>query len=580
MKKYFIAILLTFLLFLTIISQAKILQQNLSCVEIIETKSLKSQDIEYSTFIGRCGLDWSMGLAVDNQGCTYITGSTRSFRFPIKNAYDKSYNFGGDVFITKLSPSGKSLEYSTFIGGNNLDFGARIIVDDDGYAYVCGSTNSKNFPLKNSIQNSIKGLNDIFIVKISPSGNDIIYSTILGGSDDDLPRDLALDKEGCVYVTGRTKSKDFPTKNSFDGTHNGTWDAFVFKISPEGNNLNFSTFLGGSDDEWGYGIDLDNQGCIYVTGNTSSYDFPLKNAFNAINKGGDAFLVKIEPCGNMLNYSTFLGGSNWENAWGLTTNEQGNTYVCGRTNSSDFPVKNPVQDKKNEGFDIFITKFSTKGDSLIYSTFIGGNNYDDANRIKVDQNGNAYFTAFTNSSDFPVMNPFDGTYNGKWDSYIVKISPDGNEFLYSSFLGGKGNDDGYDIAVDNKGCFYVTGWTESCNFPVKNAYDCIYSGFRDIFVTKFSPGEYSPIIQVKGGVALSVGLTSDENPLNWSINITGKIISGGKSNGTIPPYSYEEARLKSTFGFGKVNITISANDYKKYYSAYTLGPFLLNLRSI
>jgi hypothetical protein len=580
MKKILFSILLIFLLILTIFTQANTLQIPSSNDKIIEKKPSIYPGVEYSTFIGGIGLDWGIGIAVDSKGCAYVTGLTRSINFPTKNPYDGSYNFLGDAFVTKLSSSGKSLEYSTFIGGSNFDIGIMITVDNEDCAYICGSTKSNDFPLKNSIQNHNNGKNDVFVVKLSPSGG-IIYSTLIGGSEDDLPRDLALDKNGSIYVTGRTKSKDFPMKNPYDETHNGTWDAFVFKISPDGDELNFSSFIGGTKDEWGYGIAVDNNDCIYLSGNTSSPDFP--NTFNTSIKGEDAYVMKLDPSENtyILNYSKFLGGNGDEKGWGLTVDEQGNAYVCGRTNSTDFPLQNPVQKTKKGGWDIYVTKLSKNGDSLIYSTYIGGNgDMEEANRITVDQQGCAYITGFTTSSNFPVMNPSDGTYNGNLDSYAIKLSPNGDKLLYSTYLGGRNKDDGYQIAVDEKGCFYATGWTESPNFLIKNPYDGKYNGFRDAFVTKFSPTEYSQIKKVKGGLSITVALSSDEKPLNWSITVDGKILSGGKSNGTIPPYSYETVRLKSTIGYGKVNITIRANDAKQYYSAFLFGPFFLNLKSM
>ncbi|MCK4365382.1 MAG: SBBP repeat-containing protein [Thermoplasmatales archaeon] len=581
MKKYIIAIFLFFLLIFTIIPQAKILQKKVSNVEINENNTLKFQDVEYSTFIGGFGFEWAMAIATDSQGSAYVTGITRSILFPTKNPYDGSYNFLGDVFVTKLAPSGKTLDFSTFIGGSNSEHGIMITVDDEGYIYVCGCTSSKNFPLKNSIQNSNNGKSDVFIVKLSPSGKDIIYSTLVGGSGIDLARDFDLDKNGSIYVTGRTTSKDFPMKNAYDETHNGTWDAFVFKISPEGDKINFSTFIGGKEDEWGYGIAVDKSECIYVSGNTTSPDFPLKNAFDTTMEVEEAYITKINPSGNSLNYSTFLGGSKGEKGWGLTIDGQNCAYICGRTNSTDFPVQNPVQKTKNYGWDMYVSKISKNGDDLVYSTYLGGNGIiEEANRITVDQQGCAYITGFTTSSDFPVMNPFDGTYNGKWDSFVTKLSSDGDKLEYSTYLGGRKDDNGYQVAVDKEGGFYVTGWTESPDFPTKNAFDKKYGGFRDSFVTKFSPSGYNPIKTVKGGLFLNVGINSNKSKLNWSINVTGNILTGGLSNGTIPAYSYEVVRLGLTIGFGKVNIKIMLNDLEKHYSAIMLGPFFLRVRKV
>jgi hypothetical protein len=578
MNKRVILLLTVFFFLIIPIPKANFLQTTKIEGGISDQESIKYQDIEYSTFIGGLNLDWGIAIDVDNNQNAFITGTTSSINYPVINPHDRLYNLFGDVFVTKLSPSGKTLDFSTFIGGNGAETGTMIKVDDEGYIYLCGSTQSNNFPIKNSIQDKNKGEHDVFVVKLSPDGKNMIYSTLIGGREDDLARDLDLDNKGCIYVTGRTKSEDFPMKNQYDGTLNGTWDAFIFKLSPRGNELEFSSFIGGEENEWGYGVAVDNNECIYLFGNTSSSDFPLKNPIDSTIKGEESYLIKINQGGSTLNFSTYLGGSQGEKGWGLTIDEQGSIYVCGRTNSTDFPIKNAIQDTKKEGWDMYIAKISSNGDRIIFSTYLGGNGYEEeANRITVDDQGCAYFTGYTTSSDFPVMNPSDGTYNGKWDSFVSKISSNGEELLYSTYLGGQKDDDGYQVAIDNKGSFYVVGWTESVNFPIKNPFNRFYRGLRDVFVTKFTPKNHSFIREVNGGFLLSVSLSSGKAALNWSIHVEGKILFGGGNNGIIPPYSYKTVRLGFTIGVGKANITIRANDIKQYYSAFILGPFFLNL---
>jgi hypothetical protein len=581
MKKYLLSLLSVLLLIILILPQINAI--NISCFSFktFDNNFLKYEDINYSSKIGGLGLDWAVGVDIDNQGSAYVTGITRSIRFPTKNAYDNSYNFGADVFVTKLSPSGKKIEYSTFIGGNDIDSGIMIKVDEEGFAYICGSSSSKNFPLINSIQDKNNGMSDIFILKLSPSGKELIYCTLIGGNDDDLARDLVLDENGCVYVTGRTKSKDFPIINGFDNTHNGTWDAFVVKISAEGNELLYSSYIGGVNDEWGYGIAIDDSKNVYLCGNTSSPDLPIKNAFDAENNNEDAYFMKINISQNELIYSSYLGGDEGEKGWNLDIDDEECIYICGRTNSPDFPVMNPIQKIKSNGWDAYITKISSEGDSLVYSTFIGGEGVEEeANRITIDQQGCAYSTGYTVSNDFPVMNPFDGEYGGKWDSFVIKLNPTGDKLLYSTYLGGRNSDDGYRVAVDNQGNFYATGWTESPSYPIKKS--CFHrpGGFRDVYITKFSPNEYVPIQKIKGGFGFSVALNSNENPIDWSIGIKGNIFTSVLSNGTLKPYDYEIIKIRRKLGFGKINITISVNDIKKEYYAYMLGPLFLNIKEL
>jgi len=446
----------------------------------------------YSTYLGGSDGDYGFGIAVDSQGNAYVTGETSSTNFPIQNAYQGTFaGLYNDVFVTKLSPSG-SLVYSTYLGGSGqYDFSYGIAVDSSGNAYVTGSTWSTDFPTtQNGFQTTYGGgYNDAFVTKLSPEGNSLVYSTYLGGSGMDVGHSIAVDSSGNAYVTGYTDSTNFPTQNAYQGSRSGDYDAFVTKLSPEGNSLVYSTYLGGSGGDRGYGIAVDSQGNAYVTGLTRSTNFPTQNAYQGSNRGDrDAFVTKLNPQGNSLVYSTYLGGSGMDVGNGIAVDSSGNAYVTGKTESTDFPTQNAYQGRYGGGtYDAFVTKLSPQGNSLVYSTYLGGSAWDEGCGIAVDSQGNAYVTGETASANFPTQNAYQGRYGGgTYDAFVTKLSPEGNSLVYSTYLGGSGEDRGYGIAVDSQGNAYVTGETASANFPTQNAYQGSNGGNGDAFVTKLS----------------------------------------------------------------------------------------------
>jgi hypothetical protein len=434
----------------------------------------------YSTYLGGSGAESSNAIAMDKSGSVYITGSTTSTDFPTKNAYQKAYGGGEyDVFVTKLSPSGKSLIYSTYWGGSDNEDATGIAVDSSGAAYVTGNTWSPDMPLKNAYQGTSAGGGDYFVTKLSPNGKSLIYSTYLYGKNYhyDSPSGIAVDSKGAAYIAGSTR------------TYGGKSDVFVTKLSPSGKSLIYHKYWGGSDDDSAEGIAVDKNGAAYVTGNTDSTDFPIKNAYQGTSAGaGDAFVTKLSPSGNSFVYSTYLGGTWWDEPYGLAVDKNGNAYVVGETGSGNFPVKNAFQKKYGGGFqDAFITKLSASGKSLIYSTYLGGSGQEGAKGIAVDSRGAAYVTGFTYYSDnFPTKNPFQKRSNGEFDTFVTKFSPSGKTIVYSTYLGGISTDWGSGIAVDSNGAAYIVGYTESTNFPAKNAFQKALHGYQDAFVTKFS----------------------------------------------------------------------------------------------
>jgi hypothetical protein len=340
-----------------------------------------------------------------------------------------------------------TLIYSTFIGGGSFDGAKSIAVDFAGNAYITGVTHSIDFPTKNPLENSLNGDTDAFIVKINPSGTALDYATYLGGSngEDEFGAEraggIAVDSNGNAYVTGCTNSADFPTVNPIQPIHGETTncDVYISKLNPEGNALIYSTYLGDSGAEAANAIAVDKQGSAYIVGDAGK-GFPG----NPFTNSGHVFVVKVNSEGSAIAFSMFLGGSSYEYATDVAVDSDYNVYVVGNTFSTDFPMLNPAQPIKGGGssnqHDGFVTKINPEGSGLVYSTYLGGSKTDEASGIALDDLGNAYITGMTQSIDFPTNNAYQPTYGGeRGDAFATKLSAAGNEFIYSTYLGG--NDD-------------------------------------------------------------------------------------------------------------------------------------------
>jgi hypothetical protein len=448
-------------------------------------KLVNDHSISYSTYLGGSTDTVAYGVAVDHKGNVHTTGYTRSFDFPVTDgAYQKSNIRFVNSFFARISNSG-SLLYATYIGGDGFDNARDIAVDSEGNIYITGCTDSTNFPVKNALQWVNRGMRDVFIIKFNSDGS-LAFSTYLGGSGDDVGNGIRVDSEGNIYVTGRTTSSDFPLKNPWQQVKAGEWDVFVIKINAKGDRIIYSTYLGGSHWDEGRSIAVDSLGNVFITGYTSSADFPTKRPLQKIYGGNtDAFLAKLDAEGSLV-YSTYLGGKGVE--WGnsIATDSMGNVYITGFTESEDFPVKNPLQAEKSGDKDAFIININSEGDTILFSTFLGGGDFDNGRYLALDCEGNIYITGITKSKDFPLMEPLQGENRGDSDVFITKISSKGDALLFSTFLGGSSADDGSGIAISRDGSIYVAGTTESKDFPTKNEFQRTNSDLPYAFITKIN----------------------------------------------------------------------------------------------
>ncbi|HEY1336869.1 MAG TPA: SBBP repeat-containing protein [Bryobacteraceae bacterium] len=442
----------------------------------------------FASYYGGNGADYAYAVAADSVGNTYIAGSIGSANFGILGTED--------AFVTKISPNGSRI-FTSFIGGNAADQANGIAVDVQGNMFVTGSTGSLDFPLKGAIQPKTGGSGDVFAVKLAAGGAPLLYSTYLGGIANDSGSAIAIDAAGNAYIAGTTFSADFPTVNPFQAAKGAQQDAFVAKINPTGTAWVYVTYLGGNNVDEANGIAVDAAGNAYVAGYTASTNFPLQSPLRTSNAASvDAFVTKLNPAGSALVYSTYLGGSATDYATAIAVDSSGSAYVTGIVTSDDFPVVNPIDPKlaSHAVDDIFVTKLNPAGSALVYSTYLGGGSADDPYAIALDSGSNAYITGRTNSSDFPLVKAIQST-RFAFDMFVAEINPAGSALLFSTFLGGNGNESGRGIAVDHLGNIHIAGEVTSTDFPVKNAFQGATGG----------GGPQDALVLVMGDAAPSTG---------------------------------------------------------------------------
>ena len=476
--------------------------------------------LTYATYLGGGGDDTGRAIAVNASGNVYVTGSTASVDFAVSAGGVQRGNAGGtDVFVSKLNAAGSALVYSTYFGGSGDEAGDGIALDTAGNAYVTGMTASPNFPTSaGAFQATLRGGRDAFVTKLNAAGSAFVYSTFLGGdgnADSDWGAAIAVDALGGAYVTGNTYSRNFPTTAAavqpvFPGTADfNAYCAFVTKFNVAGSGLVYSSFLGGSSDragDLGTAITVDRSGNAYVTGRTSSFDFPVTAgaAQPALRDGGlgiptDAFVTKFNSTGSALVYSSFLGGSYDDTGNGIALDAAGNTYVAGVTASPDFPTTAGAYNAAAPGGSsaAFVTKISATGAALVYSTYLGGRSGTEAKGIAVDVSGAASVTGitylncgrFSCTADFPTttgaLQPAFG--GGLTDGFVATLNAAGSRLIHSSYLGASGVDGGTAIAVDAARNVYVTGYTQSADFPATpGVVQPGHAGGFDAFVAKLS----------------------------------------------------------------------------------------------
>ncbi len=442
-----------------------------------ETRAVPGDPLIFSTFLGGTGWDESTQITVDGSGDVYVARYTESTNFPTTNgAYDEEYNGGDwDIFISKLGQGGTSLEYSTYFGGYGGDVGMGLCLDDSNNVFLTGYTDSPNFPTTpGAFDTKVDGIGpDAFALSIGPMGDTLRLSTLFGGNKTDTGTCIGVGPYGDIYVGGNTESINFPTTSGVisEDYNGGTSDSFVVKLKGSGTSMAYSTYLGGAvyDEIWSIAVDA--QGRAHVLGETASEDLIVTpGAFDTTFNGGDQdlFISVLDGSGGSLDRSTYLGGSGGDYAMKILLDDDGYTYLTGGTNSIDYPSTiNSYNRFNNGGMDAVVTKMNISGDHLIFSTYIGGDNFDGAYDIDIDDEGYVYVVGTTKSMGFPASDfAYDRTYNGGLtDVFLCKLNVSGKRLLYTTFFGGDNEDFGTGIAYLDNSCVFVTGYTSSTNLP-------------------------------------------------------------------------------------------------------------------
>ncbi len=472
--------------------------------------------LHYGTYFGGTGNEQSFGMEVDGAGNMYIAGETASSDLPIMGAYDGSYSAGNDGFVSKFSSDGATLLYSTYLGGAGFEQLRGLRVDTGGNAYVGGTTGSTDYPTTAGAFQTVKaGTNGGFVTKLDPTGGSLVYSTYVGESPATDIQVINIDDDGNVYMGGATGNNNaLATPGAFQTTLSDggiTNDAWLGKLNPSGSALVFATYLGGNGSEWVIGIAVDDDQNVYATGRTSSSNFPMASAYDGSHNGGvDGFVAKFNPTGSSLLYSTYFGGAGDDEGDGIVLGTGGDIYVTGITQGG-FPTVAALQPTYGGGaYDAFLIKLDPTGAAPVFSTYLGGSGLDAAYRLLVDDADSVYLSGRTDSTNFPILGAFQASNGGSADGFLTKFAPDGSSITFSSYVGGSGFDQIAGLYLRNHR-LYASGWTDSANFPTATPFQASIAGGTDAFIAEFLVGE---TITVTGTIDPTLEFALDDTTCN------------------------------------------------------------------
>ena len=520
------------------------------------SQTIRIDPVVYSTYFGGSSFDYLRGIAKDSSGNIIIVGRTRSADYPTKiGSYDTTFSdlFADfyDAVVTKFTPDGKNILFSTFLGGMGNDQAEAVAVDKFGNIYITGYTLSlRSFPFtSNALDTFDIGGIDGFLSVLNPQGDSLLYSTLFGGTSDDFPQSIAIDNNRNVYIAGYTKSRNFRiTTGAFDTTFNSNGtdifnDAFSMKFSSNFNLL-YSTYIGGSGDDFGQSIAVDASGNAVIAGITRSSDFPTSSfGFQKIiadsvpsSSTGDGFIFKLNSSGSDKFFGTYFGGSGRDAIYSVALDENANIYFAGYTESENLPVStNAFQNTYNNinsGFiagDAFIGKLKFSGDSLHFSTYFGGSGSERIAAIAIDNYGFPVVAGFTTSRDLPTTPmAFQKKYSDSTDAFVARLTPNLNGCPYISYLGGKRNDIANSVLPSDSAYIWIAGFTNSNDFPV--SYDALFNSafdnLSDMFLTKL--------------FANYIGLDFEKSLGSRIINVCSddSVFVGAKATGGIGEISY------------------------------------------
>jgi uncharacterized protein (TIGR03437 family) len=527
----------------------------------------------FSSYLGGPGEDSGDSLAIDSSGFIYIGMSTESPSAPILDPFQQETIAILQPAVFKFTPDGQKIVYFTIFNSQSWDFVASLVVDANASPIIIGSTQSAHFPLKNPVQTVFNSMYWTgFVTKLSPDARSLVYSTYFGGSNWDLMFGVAVDKQGSAYITGWTLSKDFLVKNAIQPRYGGDEDCFIGKLSAVGD-LVFSTYYGGSGGDHCFAITVAPDGNVLVDGDSNSSDYPFKNPIqtNFTPRGGytTPTMLKLSPDGQTVIFATYFGGPTAGSAAGLAVDAAGNIYAAGSVGDNKFITKNAYQSTYPGAYAAFLAKFDPAM-SLIYATYFGGTRGTSGARdVAVGNDGSVYLAGVAGSADFPQKNSLQTFLGGgpdNYDCFIAKFDPSGS-LIYSTLLGGRGEDSISRIGLDAQGNVYGVGTTDSSDFPVHDAFQLTYGGGGDAFMFEISdntPISPSPLTLSSGRVVFQF-IQGGAAPGPQSFAVTGPAFAISASDPWIAVASPDEGTLN-------ISVNTAGLTPRTYNGTVTLTP--------
>jgi hypothetical protein len=492
------------------------------------------------------------------------------------------------IAVAATSPglsAAQGLLWSTYLGGSAVDRINGTATDADGNVYVVGTTYSANLPATTTgFRSPVSGNGDVMVAKFNSGGTTLQWLARIGGSQFDDGRSIAVDAAGNVFVTGYTGSSDFSVSaGSYRTSFAGRYDGFITKLSPSGTVV-FSSLFGGTGQDWPMAVRVDAAGNAVIAGSTDSYNFPTtpgvirRSRPYVFADASDGFIVKFNAAGTGLVYGTYFGATNASDAInGLALDSAGQPIVVGYTHSSLFPTTSGAFDKNADYFqEGFVTRLNANATGYVFSSYVGGDNADEARAVAVDANDNVYVTGFTGSSvRFPTFgSAAQATNGGGWDAFLLKVNPAGTTLVYSTFWGGSGEDKAQAIVVSPTGEVTISGNTASSNLrTTSGAYDPSFNGGTDAFVARFS---------TSGQIIYSsfFGSAGNDRVFSMAAAPNGNVVLGGNTDSQALPTGLALAQSSSGGMDGFVScLSLSGVSSLMTASAQMAAPAVMEITS-
>ena len=494
----------------------------------------------WGTFLGGAGYDHCSHISLDSEGNILIAGITDSSDIPVPDGLYTSFSGEIDMYVAKLNSSGNSLIWATYIGGTGNDDAVSVIADSQDNIIVYGETNSTDIPVPGGMYTSFAGASDLYIAKISPGGDSMIWGTYLGGSGDDMyslaGSSLVLDSNDNIVLVGTSSSDDIPVPNGYDDELGDDFmKMYIAKINSEGTSVMWGTYLGGSGFDYGISVDMDSLENIVVGGYTQSFDIPVPGGYDTVFNGEyDMYIAKLTADGTDLLWGTFLGGTSNDECFAVKCDSNDEVILAGSVQSADIPVPNGIITSYIGGYwDIYTAKLNSSGNQLLWGTFLGSAGLDPCYGMALDAGGNAVIIGGVGTGgDVQTPDGFDTEYNGgDFDMYCAIVSSAGDELLWASFVGGNDFDLGYAVAVDGQDNIIIAGDTALAGdkykydiIPTPNGYDQTFNGESDMYLAKIKPFKDGPDASV---ISADMGFSPADPMPGDTVQLTARVYNLG-----------------------------------------------------